>query len=187
MEAILDLPEMRERVRRWSVAEYRKLTEDEPAFQRSALIRGLIIETMPKSPLHEYLTGLIADFLRSCVLVGWFVRQEASLQLADSVPEPDVAVVRGAPGDFRAEHPTSAELIVEVAVSSVALDRANASLYAEAGVAEYWIVLAATEQVEVCREPMGGEYRKRRIYARGEVIEGVSVLANGAAVDRLFA
>ena len=187
MSAILDLPEMRERVRRWTVAEYRKLTEDEPAFQRSVLIRGLIIEKMPKSPLHEYLTNLVCEFLRRHVLAGWFVRQEASLQLADSVPQPDASVVRGLPGDFRTRHPTSADLVVEVAVSSVALDREYASLYAEASVAEYWIVLAEMQQVEVYRRPVDGVYREQRTYVRGEVIEGVGVTTQGVPVDALFA
>ena len=187
MGAILDLPEIRERVRRWTVAEYRKLTEDEPAFQRSVLIRGLIIDRMPKSPLHEYLTSLVCELLRRCVLAGWFVRQEASLQLADSVPQPDAAVVRGTPGDFRTRHPTVADLVVEVAVSSVALDREYATLYAEAGVAEYWIVLGEAQRVEVYRRPVDGVYREQRTYGRGEVIEGMDVTAEAVPVDALFA
>ena len=51
-------------------------------------------------------------------------------------------------------HPTTAELVVEVAVSSAVVDRENASLYADAGVPEYWIVLGELGQVEVCRQPV---------------------------------
>lgn len=53
------------------------------------------------------------------------------------MPEPDVAIVRSTMEEFEIRHPTTAELVIEVAVSSVALDRANASLYAEAGGTEY--------------------------------------------------
>jgi hypothetical protein len=41
-------------------------------------------------------------------------------------------VVRGSESDFRTAHPKTAELAIEVAVSSPELDRENASLYAEA-------------------------------------------------------
>lgn len=37
----------------------------------------------------------------------------------DSEPEPDASVVRGAPRDYRAEHPTRPALIVEVAQASL--------------------------------------------------------------------
>ena len=123
MAAILDLPEVRERVTRWSVADYERLTELGAVSRRAELIRGLIVEKTFKSPLHEFLTDRTADNLRRLVRQGLIVRQEASLRLEDSVPEPDVAVVRGQKEDLRARHPTTAELVVGAAVSSVALDR----------------------------------------------------------------
>ena len=42
---------------------------------------------------------------------------------------------------------------MEVAVSSRGLDREKASLYAEAGIKEYWILLAGEKAVEVYTEP----------------------------------
>ena len=170
MVAILDLPEVRARVTRWSVADYERLTELGAVSRRAELIRGLIVEKMSKSPLHEFLTYRIAEDLRRRVGKDFLVRQEASLRFTDSVPEPDVSVVRGQAEDFRTRHPTAAELVVEVAVSSVALDRENATLYAEAGVTEYWIILGETEQVEVYRRPENGVYQETRTYTRGEAI-----------------
>ena len=107
--------------------------------------------------------------------------------MADSVPEPDVSVVRGTPANFRTTHPTSAELVVEVAVSSVALDRENASLYAEAGVGKYWIVLGEEERVEVYRRPENGAYQEKRAYGRGEVIEDITVTKGAVPMETLFA
>ncbi len=109
------------------------------------------------------------------------------MRLADSVPEPDATVVRGSRADFRSRPPTTAELVVKVAVSSVALDRENASLYAEAGVVEYWIVLGSEEQVEVYRQPVNGVYQFRRVYARSEIIEGVTAVDVPVPVAALFA
>jgi Uma2 family endonuclease len=186
MATILDLPEIRAHVHVWQVTDYLGVAEDHPAFRRSELIRGIIVEKMPKTSLHEFLTKAIYDFFLRAARAEMVVRQNASLQLADSVPEPDIAVVRGVAADFRARHPTTAELVVEVAVTSLALDREKALLYAEADVGEYWIVLADTEQVEVYRQPVGGAYRETRVYVRGESIEGVRVTTHPVPVDALF-
>ena len=133
MSAILDLPEMRERVRRWTVAEYEKLGDD-PAFRRTELIRGIIVNKMSKSPLHSTVTTRLYVFLLRTLRQEFVARQEEPLRLVDSMPEPDVSVMRGTPDDFGTRHPATAALVVEVAVSSVAPDRENAALYAEAGV-----------------------------------------------------
>ena len=186
MGAILDLPEMRERVRRWTVAEYEKLG-DNPAFRRTELIRGIIVNKMSKSPLHSTLTTRLFVWLLQRLKPEFVARQEQPLRFMDSMPEPDISVMRGTLADFGARHPATAELVVEVTVSSVAPDRGNASLYAEAGVAEYWIILGETQRVEVYRRPVEGVYREQRIYVRGEVIEGVGVTAEAVAVDALFA
>ncbi len=186
MNAIFDVPEIRARVHRWSVADFRVLSEDQPGFEHSELIRGVIVEKEMKTLLHDKLVDIAAERLREAVRGTWWVRQDASLRLADSMPEPDVSVVAGKRSDYD-DKPTTAALIVEVAVTSLATDRAKAALYAEAGVKEYWIVLAEAGQVEVCRRPKDGVYRTRRIYGRGEMIEEVSVTGAPVAVDALFA
>ena len=170
MAAILDLPEGRARVTRWSVADYERLTELGGVSRCAELLRGVIIEKMSRSPLHNFLTNRIAKDLLRRVRPGLDVRQESSLRLTDSIPEPDVSVVRGREEDFRTRHPTTALLVVEGAVSSVALDRENASLYAEAGVTEYWIVLGETGQVEPYRRPENGVCQEQRTYSRDEAI-----------------
>jgi Uma2 family endonuclease len=96
------------------------------------------------------------------------VRQDGPLTLRESEPRPDVAVLAGTDEDFEEAHPTTALLVIEVAVTSEALDRGMAAIYAEAGVQEYWIALAAKKQVEVYREPAGSDYRERRLYAADE-------------------
>ena len=186
MNAILDVPEIRAQVHRWTVADDRALAEDRLGYECSELIRGIIVEKEIKTPLHDYLTGSIATLLQSALRPGQSVRQEKSSLLTDSVPEPDVAVVCGALADFRDRHPTEAELVVEVAVTSLAADREKAALYAEAGVGEYWIVLAEAGLVEVYRRPVAGTYRERRTYGRGEIIEAVGATGGSVAVDALF-
>lgn len=186
MPEILDIPEVRQRVSRLSVAEYHQLGEFNENGRRTELIRGIVIEKMSKSPLHSSLSKRLYDLIKSQLLAGFVVRREDPLTLRDSEPEPDISVVRGNEAQFFQAHPTTAELVVEVAVSSPVLDRENASLYAEAGVKEYWIVLGSERQVEVYRQPENGLYRERRTYSQTERIECASVPGIKISIAELF-
>ena len=75
---------------------------------------------------------------------------------------------------------------VEVAVSSVALDRENASLYAEAEIAEYWIVLGEREEIEAYRRPENGVYQEKRTYQRGDMIPCACVEGGEVPVAEWF-
>ena len=77
--------------------------------------------------------------------------------------------------------------MVEVAISSVALDRENASLYAEAGVKEYWIVLGADRAVEVYRLPENGRYKETRLFAPNDILQCATVPNVRIRVGDLFA
>jgi len=71
-----------------------------------------------------------------------------------SRPSTDLVVVRGRPGDHRESHPARVALAVEVAESSLEFDRERkGSLYARAGIDDYWIVNLVDRVVEVYREP----------------------------------
>ncbi len=187
MPAILDLPEVRDHVSPLSVEACEALTEMGLLDTKTELIRGIIVKKMVKSPLHRKLTKRI--FLQFFALqrAGLVAFTEAPLRLADSIPEPDAMIVRGEENDFDARHPTTAELVVEVAVSSVALDRANASLYAENGVSEYWIVLGEERQVEVYSQLENGVYQHKRLYSTGETLACASVPGLQAVLADWFA
>ena len=74
---------------------------------------------------------------------------------SESEPEPDLVVAEGRARTFLAAHPRTAVLVVEVADTSLANDRSmKASLYASAGVPDYWIVNLVDQQVEVLRRPV---------------------------------
>jgi Uma2 family endonuclease len=72
----------------------------------------------------------------------------------ESAPEPDLAVVSGARDDYGDAHPSHPVLVVEVAESSLDLDREHkGSLYARAALEDYWIVNLIERVVEVYRDP----------------------------------
>ena len=145
------------RNRHWTRKEYDELIksgffdEDEPI----ELLGGQLIVAEPKGSPLSTAVALTVEALRMAFGPGWLVRVQDPVALdAESEPEPDVAVVPGLPRDYLAEHPARPALLVEVAESSLAFDRGHkGSLYARAGVADYWIVNLVDEVLEVSREP----------------------------------
>jgi Uma2 family endonuclease len=186
MAAILEIPEVRQRVSPLSVEDYHRLGEYNEHGRRTELIRGIVIEKMSKSPLHRIIASLLYDRLSAQVPKGFSVWKEEPLTFLDSEPEPDISITTREKRDYLAAHPRSAELVVKVAVSSPVLDLENASLYAEAGIKEYWIVLGAERQVEVYRGPEQGHYRQRQVYGFDDLLECASVEGVRERVSDLF-
>jgi Uma2 family endonuclease len=103
----------------------------------------------------------------------------------DSLPEPDLAVV--AAGRHRNAHPNRAFLIVEVADSSLKLDRQEkAELYARADVPEYWVVNVAGRIIERHSEPAGGAYARVTPFRSGETISPLAFPDVTVRVDDVF-
>lgn len=89
--------------------------------------------------------------------LGFHAVTEPPLILSDlTLPEPDVAVLRGQLLDYRGRLPVAndAVLVAEVSWSSLRTDqRTKQERYAAAGIANYWIVNLAAKVVEVYSEP----------------------------------
>lgn len=186
MVEILEEPSVRRLAIPISVAVYHRMGEEGLVDRKTELIRGVIIEKMGKSPLHSYLTGMLHRLVSGFVGDSGNVRREDPLTLADSEPEPDVAVVEGSDMDYLTRHPTTAKLVIEVSFSSGRLDREMAAAYAEACVQEYWIVLGLKRAIEVYRLPVGGRYQERRIYRTGEVLKSSALPGLEVALATLF-
>lgn len=124
--------------------------------ERLELIGGEVVRKMsPQDTRHATSITLVADALRRAFRRGAHVRVQLPLALGRyHEPEPDLAVVSGAARDYAAEHPSTALLVVEISDSTLRFDRgAKASLYAQVGIADYWVVDVADRVVEVFREP----------------------------------
>lgn len=120
------------------------------------LLYGKIVEIMPAGSSHEYCITLLAKFFRRRFGEDFQLREEKSLVLDSqkSLPEPDLVVV--ADKNYSNRKPTSKEvyLVAEVANSSLQDDRTiKVALYAEANLAEYWIVNLVHRQIEVHLNP----------------------------------
>jgi Uma2 family endonuclease len=139
------------------------------------LLDGLLVVREPQGDRHAVAVMLARAALEKAFGRRYHLREEKPVALDRlSEPEPDLAVVHGRPRDDLGGHPSRPILIVEVADSSLSLDRARkGNLYARAGIAEYWIVNLADEVLEVYRRPVrrrSWQYASMRRLKRGAVI-----------------
>jgi len=143
--------------KRWTVKEYLRMAElGLFRHQRVELMEGVIVKMPPMLSRHAGTIGKNVRILESTFGAGYWARPQMPLQFGRrSAPEPDVAVVAGSPDDYIRAHPTTALLIVEVSESSLYYDRGRkASLYARAGITDYWIINLVHYQLEVRRNPV---------------------------------
>lgn len=183
-------------LRRWKRIEYDRLValgvfHGEPI----ELIGGQLVVAEPQYPYHASAISAADYALRAVLPPGWIVRVQAPVSLDDeSEPEPDLAVVAGRPADYREAHPARPVLAVEVAESSLDFDRQQkSSLYARAGVADYWIVNLVDRLLEVHRDPepdpsapYGWRYRSITVLAPPAVVAPLAFTSRRIAVADLL-
>ncbi len=166
-----------------------------PPDERVELIDGEVLQMTPQGAAHATALLLVAEGLRLAFGTGTHVRVQLPLGLdPTSEPEPDVTVVVGSLRDYRDAHPTSALLVAEVADRTLLYDREQkGSLYARAGVADYWIVNLLDWCVEVCRDPTpmpqaryGSGYRSQLRLSRGDHISPLAASQARVAVTDLL-
>jgi Uma2 family endonuclease len=160
---ILEIPDIRRQVAAITIERYHRMIElgvfDEWPVE---LLNGVLVEKMSKSELHLFVVQfLFQQLVRFCPEEEFLVRKEDPLTIGNSEPEPDLSVVEGRLEDFRHTKPTTARFVVEVAISSIAIDRAKTGDYARAGVPECWIVLPQEGRTEVYRCPGADKYGER--------------------------
>jgi Uma2 family endonuclease len=168
-----------EPVCRLSVSQYHEmiaagiLTHDDPV----ELLEGWLVPKTVKNPPHSTARQLTTKALERIVPPGWHVHSQEPITLSDSEPEPDVAIVRGDPGQYEHSHPGPQDvaLVVEVADASLARDRSiKKRIYARAGIPLYWIVNLQERRIEVYTNPSGpievAEYRQHDDYAAGSEV-----------------
>jgi Uma2 family endonuclease len=146
--------------------------------KRVELIEGEVIEMSPVSPRHFASGDRIQKLLNALFGEDYWVRFQGPLALGDSEPQPDIAVVEGTPAMYQEEHPHKAVLVVEISDATLSYDRTyKLSLYARAGIPEYWIVNLKEQLLEIYRDPIpleetpfGYGYRIREIRRPGETV-----------------
>jgi Uma2 family endonuclease len=156
---------------------------------RVELLEGVLVAKMSKGPPHlDAVYRLFQAFLVA-VGPGWVVNKEDPIVAGDSMPEPDLAVLRGPRATYANRLPRAidAALVVEVSDASLARDRIDKKrIDARAGIPIYWIANLAAGRFEVYSDPTGPvgpgdtpDYRTRLDYASGDqialVLDGVAI------------
>lgn len=143
--------------RGWTGEEFERLTELNffGPEERLELVNGEIITQMTQNSPHATALRLTEKALNRIFRDGFDVRPQMPLNLGrDNRPEPDIAVVSGTPRDYAQEHPTTAVLAVEVSDTTLLFDQTEKqSIYAHAGIPEYWIINLKQRLLEVYRQP----------------------------------
>lgn len=141
-----------------TVAAYHALGEKGLIPEKTELLYGFVYLKGRKSPLQCTMETQMLQLLWDVVPSGYHVQPGQPIQCADSEPEPDLSVIKGSIEDYARAHPNTAELVVEICVTSHEYDRKKLKAYALAGVKECWLVLVPEKQVEVYRRPNGASY-----------------------------
>src|SRR5438132_7230308 len=113
-------------IARFSVARYQRMIETGilTAEDKVELLENYVVLKMPRNPLHDSIVQRLLRPLLRPLPSDWDIRIQLAVELLDSQPEPDFALVRGSDVVYRARHPGPADvgLVIEVANSSLLRD-----------------------------------------------------------------
>jgi Uma2 family endonuclease len=157
---------------------------------RVELIRGQLVAKMSIGDEHaacvKRLNRQFANSAGARAIVG----VQDPVRLTDSVPEPDISLLQPRADFYASGAPTPADvlLVVEVADSSLDYDRGvKGPLYAENGIAEYWIANLEDRCLEVHRQPRSdGTYADVRTLRPGDTADIVALPGVSVAVSDIL-
>lgn len=166
------------------VLERKKFTSDEvhrmmeagilPEESGWELINGEIIHRMTIGSKHAGTVKRINLILTRLLGDKFIIGVQDPVQISQrNEPEPDITVLKMRDDFYTENHPTPEDviLLIEVSVSTLGFDRqTKKEIYADAGIAEFWLVNLENNTVEVYTNPKSGSYFEMKIYERGDII-----------------
>jgi Uma2 family endonuclease len=160
---------------RFTVVTYEKMIDlgIHSENDRVELIRGEIVAKTAIPDAHIACVDRLTELLFLSVGRTAKLSIQNPVRLSDSEPEPDVVLKRPRIDHYGKPGPEDILLLIEVAETSLEYDReVKRPLYAEAGIAEFWIVNLIDHCLEVHRQPQpDGNYADVRTLRSGESIE----------------
>lgn len=162
--------------RRFTVDEYYAMAKHGilKSDERVELLDGEIVPMNPIGSPHAWCVK------RTTELFYWSrdrfrISVQDPLRLNDrSEPEPDIVILQPDTPEDRHPGPQDVLLVIEVADSSIRVDRRRKrTMYARAGIFEYWIVDLTAGRVEVYRDPIRARYRSVRLLGPGDTVSPV--------------
>lgn len=162
--------------RRFTIEEYGRLVEVGilNADERVELVEGEIFVMGAINVAHAAAVRRLIQLLMPTLSPGIILDAQNPIRLpGESLLQPDVVLLRPRPDLYADDHPgvESLLLVIEVSDTTLRYDRGTkATLYAAAGIREYWIVNLSGRQLEVYREPSQQGYRNLTILPAEETV-----------------
>jgi Uma2 family endonuclease len=159
---------------KWTLEDYHRMIEagilDD---RRVELLKGEIVEMAPEGEPHAYSSDEAGEYLSELLRDRAKVRQAKPITLPNaSEPEPDLAIVQRLGREYRSHHPYPENIfwIIEYSDSSLTKDlQTKIKVYAEVGIAEYWVVNLKELHLMVFRNPQAGEYTSQSVFTSGTI------------------
>jgi Uma2 family endonuclease len=164
----------------------------DPADPRSLeLIGGELHMMSPIGDRHAdavaFLTRWSSQQVDPATTLVW-VQNPLAIPGSASAPQPDIAWVALRRYADRRPLPAEVSLVIEVADTSLEFDTTTkASLYAAAGITDYWVVDLASRAVIVLRDPRGGRYETRATHRDDEAVRPLARPEAALVPRELFA
>jgi Uma2 family endonuclease len=186
------LEEPRLKHHRLTVEQYHRMAETgvlEPD-ARVELIEGELLDMAPIGTRHWATVNRLNRLLVQAAGERAIVSIQSSIRLDRyTEPEPDVAVLRPRDDFYAGALPSGhdALLVVEVADSSLGYDmHTKARLYANHGVAAYWVVDLTAAQLHLFAAPQGDAYGDTRSTATPGLVAVPGLDGCGVDLSSLF-
>ena len=178
--------------KRFTVEEFHKMTEVGILPEESGweIIDGYLIDKMSIGSRHagtvNRLNRKLTTLLGEKVIVS--IQNPVHID-AYNEPEPDIALLKPRE-DFYTDNlpiPQDVLLLVKVADATVESDRnIKKTLYAESGIAEFWIVNLKEDTVERYSSLKNGTYRLAEIFESGETIKAGTIENLELKIDEIL-
>ncbi|MCP5492955.1 MAG: Uma2 family endonuclease [Leptospiraceae bacterium] len=172
--AVLEINSVKESLLRLSRDKYHQMIDLGIITEKSELLDGIVIQKMPKKPVHTYVVEQLFWFIyRTLLKSNYKIRKEEPLVLDNSEPEPDLAIVEADEYDYAYGHPNFASFVIEVALTTIEIDRTKASIYAKGNIPEYWIINLLEKTIEVYTSPIGNQYSSKKVFTFQEEVSSL--------------
>jgi len=158
---------------KWSLEDYHQLINNGVLCKKKVeLLDGELIEMSPESPLHSYVTRSSSDYLRQALKRLARVIEAHPITLTNSEPEPDLAIVKLSPTDYKHHHPFPEDIFWLIEISNKTLNydlNDKRKIYAQDGIIEYWVADINNRQVHIFLNPKDGDYQTTKIVSEGVI------------------
>ncbi len=174
---------------KWTIEDYHQMIKSGIIIDKKCeLIDGEIVEMSPELPNHYNTAKRSVSYLENLFKGKADIRFNGPITLSNSEPEPDIAIVKLPESKYDQNHPSAEDifLLVEVANTSLNKDLSwKKKIYAEASIAEYWVIDLQNQELIVFRKPEKNNYLEEIVWQK-PIINTLAFPDIDVIVSKLF-